>query len=249
MNKLDYQKFYDQVGALNGWDFSRLKCTSEGVEWDFYEEVIKRCKRSDILLDIGTGGGEAILSIADYALLLVGIDHSNGMMKTANENLMNSHKANVRFLHMDADRLDFPARFFNIVSCRHSSFYPKEVERVLSKDGVFLTQQVSENDKLNIKQAFRRGQSFNEKDGTLKNNYVSELKKAGFTDVQSFDYDATEYYQSYEDLLFLLKYTPIIPNFGQSENDFVLLEKFIAKNQTERGIQTNSKRFMIIAKK
>jgi hypothetical protein len=35
--------------------------------------------------------------------------------------------------------------------------------------------------------------------------------------------------------------------FQGMDNDFVLLEKFIEGNQTEKGIMTNSKRFMIIA--
>jgi SAM-dependent methyltransferase len=249
MEQLEYKKFYDRVGKLNGWDFSKIKCISEGVKWNFYSEVTQRCKKSDILLDIGTGGGEALLSIAEFALLLVGIDNSVGMIQTANANLKGSKKSNIRILQMDAEKIDFPQSFFNVVSNRHSRFNANEVKRVLAKDGFFLTQQVSENDKLNLKQAFGRGQSSGIQDGTLKNEYLSELCEAGFTDIQSFEFDATEYYKTYEDLLFLMKYTPIIPNFGQCENDFALLEKFIEENQTTKGIMTNSKRFMLIAKK
>jgi hypothetical protein len=58
MDELEYKKFYDRVGKLNGWDFSKIKYISEGVKWNFYSEVTRRCKKSDILLDIGTGGGE-----------------------------------------------------------------------------------------------------------------------------------------------------------------------------------------------
>lgn len=89
----------------------------------------------------------------------------------------------------------------------------------------------------------------NTQDGTLKNKYISELNGAGFKDIQSFEFDATEYYKNYEDLVILLKHTPIIPNFGQSENDFSVLEKFIEENQTSKGSMTNSNRFMIIARK
>ena len=86
-------------------------------------------------------------------------------------------------------------------------------------------------------------------DGTLKNTYMAELRDAGFHHVQAFDYDATEYYHSYRDLIFLLKNTPIVPNFGQVETDFAVVKQFIEKNQTNKGIMTNSKRFMIIARK
>ncbi|MBD2870363.1 class I SAM-dependent methyltransferase [Paenibacillus arenilitoris] len=249
MNELVYRNFYERCGSLNGWDFSKVRSASEGAKWDFYHEVSQRCKKSDILLDIGTGGGEALLSITEAALLLVGIDSSVGMLEAANANLKSSRISNVRILQMDADKLDFPHEFFNVVSSRHAPINSEEVARVLVDDGIFLTQQVSEDDKINIKNAFGRGQSFGIQDGTLKNNYITELREAGFHNIQAFDCDATEWYQSYEDLIFLLKHTPIIPNFGQSENDFAILDKFIGEHKTKKGIMTNSKRFMIIARK
>lgn len=248
MNLLDYKEFYDQVGKLNGWDFSNVKCISEGLKWDLYREVMKICRKSDILLDIGTGGGEAILSIAESVLLLVGIDQSTGMIETATRNSAKSGIPNVRFLKMDAENLDFPDNFFNIVSCRHSEFYAKEIAKVLIKGGTFLTQQVSENDKSNIKEAFGRGQAFGTKAGALKHQYITELSEAGFSDIQSFEFNVIEYYQTAEDLIFLLKHTPTIPDFGRDEADFQILQQFIKENQTEKGIRTNSERFIITAK-
>lgn len=248
MNKFDYMKFYEEVGHLNGWDFSKVKAAAEGVKWQFYNEVTQRLKQPDTLLDIGTGGGEALISITHACSFLVGIDQSSGMVQTANHNLQISNKTNVQFMQMDAEKLDFPDNYFNVVSCRHSPFNAAEVMKVLANDGIFLTQQVSEGDKLNISQAFGRGQRTN-LDGTLKNRYIEELNEAGFSTIQSFEYDAVEYFATYEDLVFLLKHTPIIPDFGKYKDDFEILEKFIADNKTEKGIQTNSKRFMIIAKK
>lgn len=250
MNQSQYGAFYEQVGRLNGWNFSQVQCTSTGVRWNFYEEVAARCSSSDILLDIGAGGGEALLTIADSALLFIGIDKASGMLETANANIKRSGKSNIRMLPMDADQsLDFPDSFFNIVSNRHCSFLASEVGRVLTAGGFFLTQQVSEGDKHNLKQAFHRGQALDVSDGTLLKQYQLELQEAGFGSVQSFEYDAVEYYHRAEDLIFLLKHTPIIPDFGRDENDFAILEQFIADNQTEQGIRTNSKRFMIIAAK
>lgn len=249
MNELEYKNFYDKVGKINGWDFSKLQFMSEGVKWDFYEEVSKRCKSSDILLDIGTGGGENVLKIASSLLFLVGIDLSSGMLDTAQSNLRKSKVLNVRFSQMSSDNLQFPDSFFDVVSCCHAPFFSTEIAKVLKSGGTFLTQQVSEADKLNLKTAFGRGQSFGEVDGTLKERYIKELKEAGFTEIESFDYNALDYYQSPEDLMFLLKHTPIIPSFGQDENDFNILNYFIKKNRTDQGICTNSKRFLIVAKK
>lgn len=248
MNELEYKKFYDRVGKVNGWDFSKVKCIYEGVQWDFYHEVSLRCTKSDTLLDIGTGGGEALLSIADLASQLIGVDNSAGMIETAHANMLNSGKSNVGFLRMDAGKLEFPENYFNIVSCRHSPFCANEVAKVLVQDGFFLTQQVSEGDKLNVKEAFGRNLGATP-NGTLMNKYVNELREAGFSDVHSYEYDAIDYYQTYEDLVFLLKHTPTIPNFGEDEQDFAILDEFIQENQCSKGIRTNSKRFMIIAQK
>ncbi|ENQ3077385.1 class I SAM-dependent methyltransferase [Bacillus cereus] len=249
MNELDYKHFYDTVGRANGWDFSKLKCVTEGATWEFYEEVVKKCNLSDVLLDIGTGGGENVLKIASAAVMMIGIDNSSGMIETAQSNLEKARVSNVRFCKMESEDLLFPHSFFDIVSSCHAPFVATEVAKVIKKNGVFLTQQVSEHDKLNLKEAFGRGQCLGKQDGTLKEKYIRELRDAGFVDVQVLEYDAIDYYKTPEDLIFLLKHTPIIPRFGETEEDFDILQKFIATNKTEKGIRTNSKRFMIIASK
>ncbi len=248
MDETQYKAFYNRVGAENGWDFSRVKCVSEGVKWDFYNEVAKRCGKSDLLLDIGTGGGEQLLSLSDAASLLVGIDNADGMVRTAQANAAAAGKANVRMLRMDADRIEFPDGFFDVVSCRHAPFCAAEAARVLKPGGVFLTQQVSEGDKSNLGEAFGRRQTA-AKDGTLRDRYVNELTEAGFREIYTLEYDAAEYYETAEDLVFLLKHTPIVPNFGRADGDFAALHGFIAKYRTSRGIRTNAKRFMITARK
>lgn len=100
MNELEYARFYETVGKLNGWDFSQLQVSVNGTDWEFNEEVIKRCNKTKILLDIGTGGGENLSSLAPSVLLAVGIDSSNGMIDSAIENLKKMKLANLRFVKM-----------------------------------------------------------------------------------------------------------------------------------------------------
>jgi SAM-dependent methyltransferase len=245
---VDYKALYDRVGEVTGWDFGRLHVIEEGREWYFYDKIVEHCDPSTVLLDIGTGGGKKVLQIAPAVLLLVGVDISAEMVRVAQKSLRASQAKNVRFHQMAAQSLRFPENFFDVVSCRQAAFSPAEVARVLRQDGVFLTQQVSEADKLNIKQAFGRGQGFGVPDGTLKERYIAELGELGF-DVQTFEYDATEYYQTVEDMIFLLRNTPIIPDLGKDGRDFDTLARLIAENQTDKGIRTNSKRFMIVARR
>ncbi|MDP5274043.1 class I SAM-dependent methyltransferase [Chengkuizengella axinellae] len=248
MNELDYEKFYDKVGKTNGWDFSQMKCKTEEETWDFYQDVTKELKKSDVLLDIGTGGGESLLEIASSAMMLIGIDLSHSMVDTAQKNVLNSPYENAAFFQMNADNIQFPNQFFNVISCRHSPFSTSEVARVLKENGTFFTQQVSEHDKYNLMEKFGRG-TIHKKDGELKNRYLNELKEIGFSEVKAYEYNVAEYYETEDDLIFLLTHTPIIPNFGKDKEDFKLLKQFIEENQTKKGIVTNSKRFKIVARK
>lgn len=248
-NKQNLADFYNRVGAEIGWDFSRLKCTSEGETWDFYEEVKKLCRPNYKLLDIGTGGGEKILALADSLREIVGIDISAGMIKTAQNNLRTAAVSNVNFFVRDAAKTGLPAENFNVVSCRHSDFSPAEVFRLLVPGGIFMTQQVGEVDKINIKEFFGRGQSYQVADGTAAAAYRRGLQTAGFNDIDIKNYDAAEYYHRPEDLLFLLKHTPIIPDFGKAPDDFSRLAEFIRQNTTPRGIRTNSRRYLLVARK
>lgn len=245
--KYYYKNLYDKVGKRIGWDFSHLKTTEKGQGWDFYQEVLKKAKPQDTLLDIGTGGGEKILKIAKYFTSVYGIDYSQSMVDTANKNLQKTELTNVKFLLMDSSILDFPNNYFDIVTDRHCDFNPSEVFRVLKKGGKFFTQQVSEGDQTNIKDAFGRGQGYGVSDGTLKNKYLEHMKKLSFSKIEGFDYNSKIIYKTDNDYIFLLRYTPTIPEFGKKKNDFEILRKFIEENKTKRGIETNSKRFMIIA--
>ena len=246
MNASDYKALYHQIGERSGWDFSRVNCVTEGQDPDLYEKVRKACKKSDLLLDIGTGGGEKVLPLAGDVLLLVGIDHDDEMVEAASRNAALSGAPNVRFLKMEAERLEFPDAFFNVISCRQSEFSAAEAARVLVPGGRFLTQQVSEGDKLNIKQAFGREI---DKPGTLRDRCVCELKEAGFRDIDVMEFTIVEYFQSPADLIFLLKHTPTLPDFGQSDEHFEILDRFIRENRTEKGIRTNMERFILTARK
>lgn len=149
-------------------------------------------------------------------------------------------------LKMEAERLAFPDGFFNIVSCRQSEFNAAEAARVLVPGGRFFTQQVSEGDKLNIKQAFGLQTG---KPGALRDRCVRELRQAGFVDIDVIEFTIIEYFRTPADLLFLLKHTPTIPDFGRKDEHFEIFDRFIRENRTEKGIRTNMERFILTARK
>ena len=244
-----YKQLYRRVGSTIGWDFDKISKRTKviGKKWDYIEIVKNYINRETVLLDIGTGGGEVLLKIAPFVRRAYGIDCSRNMIITAKKNLAKSKVSNVEFKSANARKLPFRKEYFDVVICRHSEFYPKEVFRVLKPNGVFITQQVGERDKENIKRVFGKGQAFGERAGTLMKKYLRELRKVGFKIIKKDTYNAIEYY-SIEDLKFLLRNTPIIPGFN-SKRDQKFLEEIERKYKRKDGIKTNSFRFLIICKK
>lgn len=247
--EIDYEKFYERVGKRIGWDFSEVQVEREGRKWNFFEEVVKRAKDKEAMLDIGTGGGKKILGIADSFNKIVGIDSSKSMIKTAKDNLENSGVENVEFRLMDSEKLEFADESFDMVSCRHAPYEADEVYRVLKEGGVFMTQQVSLGDKRNIKEVFGRGQGWGKEEGSFQERMIKELDEAGFKDIKVDGFESVEFYKRVDDVMFLLEHTPIIEDFGKREGDREKLEKFIEENKEERGIRTTEKRFMLIGRK
>ncbi|AEI41841.1 class I SAM-dependent methyltransferase [Paenibacillus mucilaginosus] len=242
-------KLYDRVGRLNGWDFSRVRCLTEGARPDLYVEASCWMRPESLMLDIGTGGGEAALQAADRVRLLVGIDRSAGMIDSAKAHLARVPRPGVRFLQMAAEELVFPEAFFDLITCRHAPFSAEETYRVLAPGGVFVTQQVGEGDKNGLKAFFGRGQSAGIEPGTLLRRYERELSAAGFREIEWGEWDAAEYYERYEDLLFLLLHTPIIPDFGKQDGDEERLRQYVERYGTVRGIRTSASRFRMKAVK
>ncbi|WP_166243044.1 class I SAM-dependent methyltransferase [Paenibacillus turpanensis] len=247
MTDFDEKDFYERIGRENGWDFRSLKVHVEGALWDFYPLVASYSTERPRLLDIGSGGGELLLENCRNFRHVVGIDRSVEMIKKAQELASLHGGVPFRFCQMDSAELLFLDGSFDIVSCRHAPFHPHEVYRVLGENGIFVTQQVSEHDKFDLKMAFQRGQSFGVKDGAQRAAYVEALHAAGFARIEVQEYNAVEYYPSVEDLIFLLKHTPIIPHFGEQDCDFQYLRDYVNVNRDEKGIRTNSKRYLITA--
>lgn len=101
------KSFYDRIGAINGWDFRSVRSVTEGAAWDYGAKVTELCRPADVLLDIGTGGGEALLPLAAAVRLAIGIDRSPGMIEVARRHASLSSACHVRYACMEAEALIF----------------------------------------------------------------------------------------------------------------------------------------------
>lgn len=149
MNKIDLYNFCkaeENIAYIHGWDFSHLneRFTEEtDLPWN-YDEIVRSYLLPEYrLLDIDTGGGEYLLSLKHpysktsategYApnvnlckriLLPLGID-----FKMAD----------------DYAALPFDNDSFDIVINRHGNYNIDELYRILKPNGIFITEQVGEN--------------------------------------------------------------------------------------------------------
>ena len=136
----------EAVAHIHGWDFSHLsgRYTEETVlPWDYRQEVMSALRPDSRILDMDTGGGEFLLLLEHPHHLTAAIENFPPNVELCKETLL---PLGIDFKAAAADGpLPFPDNSFDLVLNRHGSFDPKEVFRVLKPGGVFLTQQVGED--------------------------------------------------------------------------------------------------------
>ena len=136
----------EEAAYIHGWDFSHIHGRYEeenDLPWA-YEEIVRQYLHRDMdLLDYDTGGGEFLLSLhhpysktaategyppnvelCSKKLLLLGIDF--------------------RECH-DSSNVPFGDKSFDLVINRHGDFDASEAFRLLRQNGLFITEQVGED--------------------------------------------------------------------------------------------------------
>lgn len=144
---MDYKKLKriwqrEEQMSFKGWDFSYLenRWESDMLPWD-YSDIVKEYLKPHLkLLDIGTGGGEFLLTLCH--------PYANTSVTESYEPNVNLCMERLKPLGIDVrqvyedNRMPFKDNSFDIVINRHASFDIKEIKRILRADGVFVTQQV-----------------------------------------------------------------------------------------------------------
>ena len=135
-----------QAAAFAGWDFSWLngRWIEGAIPWDYRERV--RVHFADVrsLLDLGTGGGEMLASMAPLPADTWATENypPNGPIARAR-----LEPLGVRVMTDVPDNaLPFADSSFDLVIDRHESYDPLEVFRIVKPGGRFITQQVGGRD-------------------------------------------------------------------------------------------------------
>ncbi|MFE7083485.1 methyltransferase domain-containing protein [Priestia megaterium] len=237
---------YEKI-KFEGWDFSYIDDSweNETLPWD-YTEIINRYLSSDLeLLDMGTGGGEFLLSL------------NHPYEKTS---VTEGWQPNIELLKMklvplgiklapigDDDIIHYVDNSFDIIINRHESFNIEEIKRVLKLNGVFITQQVGGKNGNRLSNMLIP--SFQPKYATLNlKNMLRDLKECNFEIMFA---DESFPYQKFFNMKALIYYAKVIewefPGFNVRDNFNQLLDVY--KELVRKGYVLNYEhRFIIVAR-
>jgi len=244
----------EETFAFEGWDFSHLNGRWDSPEptWDYKEIINSYLKDTDTLLDMGTGGGEFLLTLGHpynktFATEAYKPNFDLCMKTLAPLGITIKQTYTDENLNAD-DKLPFDNDFFDVIINRHESFDLEEVDRTLKQGGYFITQQVGNQSNRELMQRLNDSNTPYLPHHTL-GNYVESLFSLGFQIIKT---DETIYPSKIYDVGALVFYAKVIiwefPGFSVNSHLKKLLN--FQNDINKKGyIETTDHRFLIVAKK
>lgn len=242
-----------EAQAFSGWDFSHIagQMASEPLPWD-YKDIVTQYLKSDYeLLDMGTGGGEFLLTL-DHPYHLTSVTEAYPPNIEICKNKLVPLGISVQAI-TDDHHLGFKDESFDIIINRHEAFDPKELYRLLRPNGYFITQQVGglNNKDLSRKVGIKRPEGDSEHNYSehhLGNN-LDLLRKAGFKVLVSSECYPKVTFASVEAFVYFAKIIEWeFPHFSVESCFKQLCE--LQNELEETGLIVGTEhRFMIVAQK
>ena len=232
------------LAPIKGWDFSwltgRMDC--DDLPWDYESLAREALPHATRLLDIDTGGGELLASLAPLPASIATEPY-----------LPNVPLATARLAPLGVDvrtgrasALPVADGEVDLVLNRHGSLDPTETARVLTPRGVFLTQQVGSRNDLAFNDALGVPPPSHPDAHTL-HSAVAELERVGLViDNAQEDYPVTRYFDIGA-VVFQLRSVPWqVPGFeaGTFEERLRCLDALIRKTGS---FDVKSHRFLVRA--
>ena len=242
-------KVEEKNAKIKGWDFSHLKgrWSDEGdsLPWDYKETILKYLTPDLKILDIDTGGGEFVLSLGHPCENISVTEGYEPNFKLCQKTLS---PMGITVEKSSDTTLPFDDESFDMVLNRHGDLNPKEIFRVLKKDGLFITQQVGAyNDSEFVKLLLPTATiPFPEQ---LLETQTKEFEKAGFEILEENEAFHTI---AFYDTGALVWFAKIIewefPNFSVAKHLKNIIKAQEVLNENE-SIQGKAHRFYFVAKK
>jgi len=251
MNETDlvneWLKFEEQF-SIQGWDFSHIQgmWNCPNPPWNYQSLIRTYLKDSDILLDMGTGGGEVLLSIGHPGKNTYVTEAYVPNFELCKKTL-SPFGITVAQTFTD-DKLPFDNETFDFIINRHESFDLAEVNRVLKHGGYFITQQVGNQNSVDLIKRFIK--DFDPHNSHHKiGNYTDTLVQLGFQIIAT---DEIIYPVKFFDVNAFIFYAKAcvweFPDFSVEKNIDTLME-YQKEIYTSGCFDGTGHRFMIASRK
>ena len=237
----------EEKAVFKGWDFSHLKkrMIEPNPPWNYIKIAKELIKKFSSVLDMETGGGEIFSSLKPFPKKTVAYEGYKPNVFIAKKRLK---PLGVKVIECrNLKRLPFKKEEFDLVLNRHGAINAKEIYRILKKDGIFFTQQVTgSDDSQDLVKEFKAKRKFS--DINLE-RYVKELKKAGFKIKVAKKWKGKKTFKDVGAIVYYLKAIPwIVKNFSVKKY-LSILKKLQKKLERKKELKFDTARFMILAKK
>lgn len=169
----------EETFVLKGWDFSHIarRWDEPSPPWDYRRIVKSYLRDADRLLDMGTGGGEVLLTLGHPCKNTTVTEAYPPNLALCRETLA-SLGVTVAQTFAD-DKLPFGDACFDFIINRHESFDLSEVHRTLKRGGYFFTQQVGNQNSREF-QLYLNGGRITQNPAHEIGQYSDALTRLGF---------------------------------------------------------------------
>lgn len=248
MNDLKKKLLEAEKESFSGWDFSILegRMIEEELPWDYKKILQGYLENEHKLLDMGTGGGEFLLTINHPYNQTTITESYPPNIKLCKERLT---PLGIKVVAVEDDHhLPIEDEKFDVIINRHEYYAVDEIKRLLKTGGIFITQQVGDQNSYKIARKIlgdfqKQVKAFN------LNSEVKKIKEKGFKLI-----DAKEYFpwMRFYDLEAFVYFAKVIqwefPGFSVKKHYNQL--KSLQKEIHAKGyIQGDEHRFLIVARK
>ena len=177
---------------FSGWSFAYLdgRHSTEDLPWDYENEVRQHIPHATAMLDMGTGGGELLESLAPLPPKTFATEGWEVNVPIAQERLK-PYGVKV-FAVDDKHSSPFEDNTFDLVINRHDALNGKDIYRILKPDGIFITQQVGGANNIRFNELMDAPSP--EFDNVLLESTIQELTEAGFNILETKEYFPEERY-------------------------------------------------------
>jgi SAM-dependent methyltransferase len=166
---------------LVGWSFAWLneRTEEQPLPWDYRQMVLTHMTNIQSMLDIGTGGGEFLASLAPFPPVTWATEGYLPNVPVARQRL---EPLGLRVADTSGEEPDLPfkANTFDLVIDRHSGLRWSEIARVLRPGGRFITQQVGGENCMEFNR-FLQDQPYYEYGQWTLAEAVRQFEQAGLT--------------------------------------------------------------------